>query len=161
MKLLKEVAMDLKVVAMDLKVVTMDLMDKVHRRDQIMIPQMSLTNTVLMLVLYALMTYDPYAGLDEESANNTQCMLNPTPLGDGTFQTHGAFVGGLCPVMCRQCLIVICRDCCSPDYDSDVSLGSTPHNTGSDSNWPYQYLPYLAHDTFEYLKYSGSITTEC
>lgn len=83
--------------------------------------------------------YDPYPGMDEESVANTQCMLNPTRLEDGSLQTHDAFVGGLSPVMCRQCLIVVCRDCSSPNYDSDISLGSSSNHSNdddSDGNWP-------------------------
>ena len=74
-------------------------------------------------------SFIPFPDLSQDAVENQTCDLNPTLLANGEWERHGAFVGGLSPVLCPSCQGVFCRDCCSPDnYDSDASLGSTPNN---------------------------------
>jgi hypothetical protein len=82
--------------------------------------------------------YQPYTDLSQEAVDNQPCDLNPTLLPNGNWEKHPAFVGGLSPVQCPSCFGIFCRDCCDPNYPSEDSLGSTPHNSeseDSDSSW--------------------------
>ena len=80
----------------------------------------------------------PYADTSLEAINNTPCDLNPTPLEDGTFAQHSAFVGGLSPVQCPNCFAIICRDCegPGPDWDTDQyhSSPSTSDNSSDEED---------------------------
>jgi len=74
----------------------------------------------------------PFPDQSNDAIENQMCDLNKTPLSNGEFLGHNAFVGGLSPTQCSECFGVFCRDCTNTNYNSDT--GSPLQDTSPHEN---------------------------